>query len=188
MTPFPTSDQSKSPPAITDSRNRKNATLVLGTPVEQDARQRMERAIALAKRYPDNIIVALGTHVETAYMKSAALENRFPPSRLVVDENSKTTVDNAYYAKQICQLLDLRPEFLVTSQYQLSRASSTFKRVFGPNYSLKLCPSPSITTTSRRVRETILRILTPVSLQVFRRGDDEALKRASDKVWKLLFH
>ncbi|TMI25074.1 hypothetical protein E6H36_07325 [Candidatus Bathyarchaeota archaeon] len=65
MTPFPTSDQSKSPPAVTDSRNRKHATLVLGTHVEQDARQRMERAIALAKRYPDNIIVALGTHVDS---------------------------------------------------------------------------------------------------------------------------
>ncbi len=146
----------------------------------------MARAIALLQRDPRSIIVALGNRGEADYMKNVALENGLPPSRLIADGNSRTTIDNAYYAKQICRRLDLRPNFLVTSQYQISRAATTFKRVFGPNYLLKTSPSPSVTSMSRRLRETILRILTPLLLLLFRKGDDEALKRASDRAWRLL--
>ena len=148
----------------------------------------MARAIALLQRDPQSIILALGNRSEVAYMKHIALEHGLPSSRLVIDGNSKTTIDNAYYAKQICRRLALRPEFLVTSQYQISRAAATFKRVLGPNHTLKNSPSRSLTSTSRRLRETILRSFIPFSLLLFRKGNDEALKRASGKVWKLLFH
>ncbi len=188
MSSIASSDPFRVVTCITYTRANRRAIFVLGTPVEQDARRRMARAIALLRRDPESIIVALGNRSEAAYMKNVALETGLPPSRLIVAENSKTTIDNGYFAKQICRRLDLRPELLVTSQYQVSRAAIIFERVFGPNYPLKTSPSPSLTSMSRRLRETTLRILIPIPLFLFRKGDDEALKRASDRVWKLLFH
>jgi uncharacterized SAM-binding protein YcdF (DUF218 family) len=146
----------------------------------------MARAIALLRRDPESIIVALGNRSEAAYMKNVALENGTPPNRIIVDGNSKTTIDNAYFAKQLCRQRGLRPDLLVTSQYQVSRAAATFKRVFGPDRPLRNSPSPSLTHTGRRLRETILRILTPLLL-LFSSGDDRALKRASDMACRLLF-
>ncbi len=146
----------------------------------------MARGIALLQRDPETVIVALGNRGEAAYMKKLALESGLPSNRLIVDGNSKTTIDNAYYAKQLCRQRALRPDFLVTSQYQVSRATATFKRVFGPDCPLRNSPSLSFTNTGRRLRETILRVLTPLLL-LFRSGDDRALKRASDISWRLLF-
>jgi DUF218 domain-containing protein len=161
------------------------AIIVLGTPVREDVRGRMTVAIALIRHNRGEVIIALGTPNEARQMKKTADKNRVFSNTLILDDNSRTTIDNAYFAKKICQRLNLVPSVLVTSQYQASRAAITFHRVFGPSFSLNSYSSPSLTSTTRRVRETILSMSTPLFF-LFRKGDDEGLKRASDFLWKLL--
>ncbi len=135
---------------------------------------------------PQSLIVVLGTREEARYMTEVALEQELPPRKLIVDGNSITTVDNAYFAKRICRRLNLTPDVLVTSQYQMPRAALTFRWVFGPECRLRLYPSLSVTSRTRRLRETVLRGFFPFFF-LFRKGDDEGLKRASDLLWRLFF-
>jgi uncharacterized SAM-binding protein YcdF (DUF218 family) len=161
------------------------AIIVLGTPVKDDVRGRMAMAISLLRRNQGEVIIALGNADEARQMKDFADKNRLSSSALILDDNSRTTIDNAYFAKKICQRLNLVPSVLVTSHYQASRAAVTFHWVFGASFSIALSPSPSMTSNTRRVRETIVRMTVPL-LFLFRRGDDEALKRASDFLWRVL--
>ncbi len=146
----------------------------------------MLRAMALAQTRPDLAIVVLGTREESNYMANVAVEGGFPPSKLIVDGNSKTTIDNAYFAKRISLQNKLKGGIIVTSQYQMPRALTTFEWIFGPDYFFKLSASESETGLIRRIRETAFRILVPL-FALFRKGDDQRLKKASDKMW-LLFH
>ncbi len=161
------------------------AILVLGTPAKEDLRGRMEQAIRLVHSL-GSVIIALGNEEEAGYMLRFSLEHGVAPENLIVDGRSRTTLDNAYFGKKICRQSNLRPDILVASQYQIWRAALTFKRVFGLGFSFRLYPSLSQTSTTRRLRETILIMFTPL-LFLFRAGDEEGLKRASDILWKLFF-
>ncbi len=162
------------------------AILVLGTPAKEDLRGRMEQAIRLLHHNLGNVIVALGNEKEAVYMLQFSRELGIASEKLIVDGRSKTTVDNAYFGKKICRQLNLNSNILVASQYQIWRAALTFKRVSGPGFNFRLYPSISQTSTTRRLRETVLIMIAPL-LFLFRAGDDEGLKRASDILWRLLF-
>ncbi len=106
---------------MAESTNPKpsRAILVLGTPVQEDARGRMVQAIELLHHNLGSVIVALGSREEVGYMHQVSLEQGLFPEKLVVDGSSGTTIDNAYYGKKICRQLNLRPDVLVASQYQI---------------------------------------------------------------------
>lgn len=146
----------------------------------------MELAIGLLHHNLGNVIVALGNEEEAACMHQVLLEHGLLPGRVIVDGRSRTTVDNAYYGKKICLQLNLRPDILVVSQYQIWRAAMTFRRVFGPRFNFSLFPPLSRTTSIRRLRETVLIMSLPL-LFLFRAGDHKGLKRASDILWSLFF-
>jgi len=162
----------------------RRAIFVLGTPVKEDAGGRVAWAVEMIRAGRESWIVVLGTGEEAGYMEGVALEHGLPARKLIVDGNSNSTVDNAYFAKRICRRLNLSPDVLVTSQYQMSRAAMTFRWVFGPECKLRLSPSLSVTSTTRRFRETVLRGIFPFFF-LFRKGDDEGLKRGSDLLRRL---
>lgn len=145
----------------------------------------MARALALFQRTPNSVIVLLGNRREIDYVRGLALKSGLRPSQLVLDDRSNTTIDNAYYAKQICRKLDLMPGIIVTSQYQATRAALTFGWVFGPGYQLTSSSTTSAAPTTRLLRETILRFTT-LLFPLFKKGDDERLKSYSNLAWKLM--
>lgn len=105
-----------------------------------EAAERVTALVELARRYPDARIVAsggIGRLVESPGHPARALEAFYrrqglDPARILFEERSRNTVENAVLSKQ---LVDPAPDerwLLVTSAYHMPRAVGVFRKVGWP--------------------------------------------------------
>lgn len=107
-----------------------------------DHSERMWAAAALARQYPQAKLVFVGGEKETPYgtLKESDVATTYfqqmgiDASRLIVDNRSKNTADNARYTKELIIKLDIdlqpgdhrQPWMLVTSAVHMPRAMGSF--------------------------------------------------------------
>ena len=146
---------------------------------------RVKKALELLEAHPGGVMIVVGTEEEAAYMAQVAQQAGAPRDRLIADGRSKTTIDNAYYAKRLSDRLNIKDQFLVTSPYHIARALFTFKRVLGPEYQITAAPSRNQPTKKVIRREKLLAPFVQL-LRLFKEGNAEQLKKASDRVATLV--
>lgn len=162
-----------------------DAIVVLGSFVDRDMEARVERAIDLVNRQCSQYIVLVGTQREVSFMRDMAFNHGLLPEQITCDGNSRTTIDNAYYAKEKCSQVGAKNVVLVTSEYHSERAMMIFKAVFGNGFRIiKSIVADNNDDHSVIERERIMRKLSPF-LSLFQQGDHQSIKNASDLVRKL---
>jgi uncharacterized SAM-binding protein YcdF (DUF218 family) len=63
---------------------------------------------------------------EAAYMKKIAMAMGVPPSKIILEEESKSTIENAYFTNKILRKRKFTSAILVTTNYHMARASYIF--------------------------------------------------------------
>lgn len=91
--------------------------------------------IALARRYPDAKLALIGGEgafipvgfAEARANKTFVLEEGIPPSRVILEDRSRSTHENALYAKDLLRPGPEETWVLVTSAYHMPRAVGSFE-------------------------------------------------------------
>jgi len=99
--------------------------------------------------YAPVVIISAGTIVlegdervpEAEVMRRQAVEAGLPEAVLLVEDRSLSTVQNAYYTREICRQHDFRLVLLVTSTYHSRRARRIFRDVFGSEITVLVQPA-----------------------------------------------
>jgi len=105
-----------------------------------DAAERITAAVALARRYPDARIVYSGGSGALIYREGSEAASAVqifeslgvPHSRLMVEEQSRNTVENAVFSMLVAMPQPGERWLLVTSAYHMPRAIGTFRRAGFP--------------------------------------------------------
>lgn len=132
-----------------------DAIIVLGKGISDDgalpeiARQHIRTGVDLYSVAPCPIIMsgAYGlfeqqpTCTEASAMRKYAIELGISDERIIVEEESRDTIGNAWFTKtRIVAPSNWRRLVLVTSDYHMARAFWIFSKVYGPRYSLRSAP------------------------------------------------
>jgi uncharacterized SAM-binding protein YcdF (DUF218 family) len=135
-------------PAWDSSRGAPDGAVILGGAVTPDvalarndvalneAAERMTAAVELARRYPNARIIFSGGEGNLAFggNESEAALKLFerlgvPPGRILTEDKSRNTVENALFTKQIAVPKPGERWLLVTSAYHMPRAIGIFRKV-----------------------------------------------------------
>jgi uncharacterized SAM-binding protein YcdF (DUF218 family) len=156
-----------------------DAIVVLGGGVESDgalprvAAARVERAVELWRHGVAPRIILSGrcgligpepAVTEAAAMAALAHRLGVPDEALLMEEQSRDTLGNAYFVKE--ELLEpngWRSIRVVTSDFHLSRAAWVFRKILGPAYDYSFVSAAS----GFSPRELILRALEECKLSIF---------------------
>lgn len=74
-------------------------------------------------------------------MQQRALAQGVPLTATIVEEQSRTTQENARFLKPVFQAQNIRSVILVTSPYHARRTKVTFEREFGKGYEFRVYPA-----------------------------------------------
>jgi uncharacterized SAM-binding protein YcdF (DUF218 family) len=116
---------------------QQDPTIALGQPVVNEAGDRLLAAAALARIDPDVPIVLSGgnahlvgatRHTEARGMAEALAALGVAPERLVLEERSKNTWQNALQSREIAEPQPGETWLLVTSAWHMPRAMGTFRQ------------------------------------------------------------
>jgi uncharacterized SAM-binding protein YcdF (DUF218 family) len=152
-----------------------------------DSSARMQEAIYLFRQNGCDRLIIVGTEPEVRTMRDFAHGANIPDEVILSSSESRTTFDNAFYAKSMSSNFVSEQVILVVSEFQAARTWRIFKRVFGEDPPIRLVRTRS--TASRRMirRERLLkafsilwRIPGPLNPVVVKRMQDlciEALER-----------
>jgi uncharacterized SAM-binding protein YcdF (DUF218 family) len=107
-----------------------------GTVALNESAERMTAAVALARRYPSARIVFSGgdsslimpSAVEAEFAMQFFTELGLVPDRVVMERESRNTVENAIFTRDIAAPKPGERWLLVTSGYHMPRAIGTFRR------------------------------------------------------------
>jgi uncharacterized SAM-binding protein YcdF (DUF218 family) len=161
-----------------------DAAIVLGCRINETTRARaLEAAQAFSNGICDQLVL-VGTSDEADCMLRLALEANVPDDKIVVSAGSYNTLENAYHAKHIVQILGLRKVCLVTSRIHMKRALAIFRHIFGNGF--EICPL-DVDDNPRRadiLKEDLLTRLLPL-LTLFKEGDTELVTRVVTSVHKV---
>jgi uncharacterized SAM-binding protein YcdF (DUF218 family) len=162
---------------------RFDAVVVLGGGLSSITVGRVMKGIEIVKSGICGKLILVGSDEEVEFMVKKAVEQGVDESMLLYEGGSKNTVDNAYYAKKILKRINARKIILVTSEFHMERALAIFEWVLGESY--EIIPAPVQDTPSREAieREEILKIFIPFLKKLFRKGDDENIKKWTDKLF-----
>ena|GEM_PF-4637748 len=131
-----------------------------------DLRNRVSTAVSVFKSRNAKYLILSGGYTyskkisEAAYMMKVAREQKIPVRRIILEERSKSTYENALFVSEIARKKHLHSLAIVTSNYHLLRASLIFRKIF-KGYSLMFIPSPypfGISLIVRYIKE-FMRIL-----------------------------
>jgi uncharacterized SAM-binding protein YcdF (DUF218 family) len=152
---------------------RADAIVVLGRGVEPDgalprlAKQRVERAAELfAWEVAPRLIVSgrcslmtdvMPPRTEAAAMADYAISLGLPSRAIILEEESRDTIGNAYFVlRRVLEPNDWMSIRVVTSDFHIQRSAWVFQKVLGLGYDVSFSPSPSEldhTTVIARARE-----------------------------------
>jgi uncharacterized SAM-binding protein YcdF (DUF218 family) len=83
-------------------------------------------------------------------MQQRALAKGIPLTATIVEEQSRTTQENARFLKPVFEAQNIHSAILVTSPYHARRTKVTFKKEFGKKYTFRVYPA----TDSRWARSS----------------------------------
>jgi uncharacterized SAM-binding protein YcdF (DUF218 family) len=155
------------------SPSRADALVVLGRGVDPDgalpllARQRVERAVELfawgvAPRmifsgHSSLMSDATPLRTEAAAMAEHARSLGIPARAIILEEESRDTIGNAYFVlRRFLEPNDWMSIRVVTSDFHIQRTAWVFQKVLGLGYDVAFSPSPSEldhATIAARARE-----------------------------------
>ena len=181
--------QNNRPPLIDGAAD---AIVVLGGGVNPDgslppvARRRVERAVELVEGGIAPRIILSGrcglsvTHApvtEAAAMAAHAASFGVPPDALLLEEDAKDTLGNAYFTwARFLEPNGWTSIRVVTSDFHLSRAALVFRKILGPGYDFSFVAAPS----GLSPRELIDRALEECKITIFLNEWLEALADADE--------
>lgn len=130
-----------------DALHQADVIVVIGGDHKPD---RVRRAVELYRQgYAPVVIISAGTQVaegdellpEAEVMRRQALALGMPESALLIEDQSQSTFQNAYYTAELLRARGYHAILLVTSTYHSRRAGYIFEEVFGSTVSISVQPS-----------------------------------------------
>jgi uncharacterized SAM-binding protein YcdF (DUF218 family) len=122
-----------------------------GAPSE-DMLARIVAAVRLQKKLKVPIIISTG-QVFTWTTSEAPIDKRFlidlgvPPSKILLEEKSRDTIENARYSKEVCLRHGFTKPLLITSSLHMKRALLSFKKA-----GLAVTPFPAYLNKGKRTQ------------------------------------
>ncbi len=154
---------------------------------------RTAKAIELADLFPRAVLIMSGAMplhpdagipggTEADVMKKYALARHIAPARVLLENKSHTTLDNALFTKKHClEPRQLRTLVVVTSGYHIPRAEYLFRKILGPDYRITCISAGGETKSNRLLKEERSLAFFRALLDTVTDGDDaEARRRLSD--------
>jgi uncharacterized SAM-binding protein YcdF (DUF218 family) len=136
------------PLTVRDQVDRADAIVVLNGNTEE--RVRYGTQLYLEGR-ADVIIMSGGNLVnnapESRLMKDMAVSLGVPPTAILTEEKSNTTITNARYSAEVIRQHGFRSILLVTSPYHSRRATRMFRDTLGPEVQVYSQPVPNSTVS-----------------------------------------
>lgn len=104
-----------------------------GVPSE-DMLGRIVTAVRLQKRLNIPVIISGGAvfngkKAESPIVKRFLTDLGVPDKKVIIDDKSRDTIENARYTGEICEKLGYKKPILVTSAYHMRRSVMSFKKV-----------------------------------------------------------
>jgi len=132
---------------------QKDAIIVLSANLNEDGslplllKERVLKGIELFNRGISNKIIFSGKkgfetscqsfESEAKAMKSFALMNGVSEENILLEENARTTLENAFFVKtKLLEPNNWKNISIVTSDYHLARTMLAFKKILGSNYTV----------------------------------------------------
>lgn len=175
-----------------------DAIIVLGGGIEPDgslprvAQARVDRAVELFENGVAPYMIfsgrcGLGERGDPAVTEAAAMarharERGIPEEALLLEEESKDTLGNAYFTwARYLEPNDWASVRIVTSDYHMSRAFWVFQKILGTGYDFSMVGAPS----GLSPHDLILRVLEECKIIIFlnewleavEEGDEDAIDR-----------
>lgn len=113
--------------------------------------ERVLRAVELYQQgFAPVVIISAGTLVkegaevlaEAEVMRRQAVALGLPETAIILENQSQSTFQNAYFTSAICQKRGYGSIILVTSTFHSRRAGHIFREVFGPTPVIHIQPAP----------------------------------------------
>ena len=123
-----------------------------------DAAERLVEALTLARRYPDALVLVSGGDAsllprdepsEAASMRDLLVEQGIDRARILLEERSRNTIENATFSREVAQPRPDQVWLLVTSATHMPRAVGCFRHVGWPvvpypvDYRTEASPRPT---------------------------------------------
>lgn len=117
-----------------------------------DSLERLVTAARLEKRLKIPVIVSGGavfkdSRPEAPVMKRFLTDLGVPANRIIVEDKSRDTMENAKYSKGICAKHVYKKIILLTSSYHMKRSMTAFQK-----YGITVTPCPANVRTRRHTR------------------------------------
>ncbi len=134
---------------VEDDAQSSDAIIVIGGDHKPE---RVKHAVDLYQQgYAPKVIISAGTIVlegheqlaEAQVMHRQALAMGLPEKDILIEDESKSTYENAYYSKVICRQYNMQSILLVTSLFHSRRAKQIFEDVLEPDIAVRVQPVPS---------------------------------------------
>ena len=186
---------------MTRASHTADAIVVLGGGVEQDgalptlSRTRVERAVELYHAGVAPRMILSGrcglsapepAVTEAAAMAAYAREHGVPAEALLLEEEARDTLGNAYFTRELFLAPNgWRSIRVVTSDFHLSRAAWVFRKILGAQYDFSFVSASS----GFPPRELIVRALEECKLYIFlnewlaavEEGDEHSIERVMEQ-------
>jgi len=155
-------------------------------------KQRLDKALELYnKKLADKILLS-GKASKTLFndnfneakvMQKYLLEKGFPKNRIVLEDKSQDTFENAYYSKLIFERNNYKKIILVTNKFHMKRAKKIFKFIFGKGYKFLFVSAGNGNLNKEELKKRIVfekELMKLINKEVFKKnkkGDSEGIKK-----------
>ncbi len=136
---------------------QRDCILVLGSGVTPDGgltligKSRVEKGVELYKRgYAKRVLFCgkgywhknekVSNKTEACAMRDYGVSLGIPAQHIFLEEESRETIGNAYFAKIFLEKVNWRSFFVVTSNVYLPKTEFAFKKVFGKEFTFDIIP------------------------------------------------
>lgn len=129
---------------VQDKLAKADAIIVLAG---DDNGERVNQGVKLFKAgYADKILMSGGPLAwrltAAEWMKKQAVAEGIPPPAIIVQDRSRSTIDDARFSLPLAAAQGWRSVILVTSPYHTRRAGNVFRKVFGDQH-IKVIVQPA---------------------------------------------
>ncbi len=159
----------------------KDALIVLGGGINANgeisltSKSRIEKAVKIFNSgYANHLILSgkasfsknpIPARTEAQIMKEYAVLLGVPTEKILLEEDSRDTIGNAYFVKnKFLEPNNWRDVGVVTSEYHLPRAEYIFKKVLGEQYKIEFFPAESDFLTKEELENKIAGEKTKLSI------------------------